>query len=200
MRLRRRGYAARCASGSARCNNRVLPLVPYEQPQGAAASLAQYWTMRRTTLIAAAGLLLAACSSPSGPDMRWAVPENISYAAALDVDLSQMHRTESGLYMQDLVVGTGPAAVAGNTVSVHYNLWLPDGTLLESSHDRQPLQFMLGVGLVIRGWDEGLVGMQVGGRRKLVVRPSLAYGRKGKGNIPPMTTLVFDVEMVQIQR
>jgi FKBP-type peptidyl-prolyl cis-trans isomerase FkpA len=152
----------------------------------------------RKILIAAAAFGLTACQSSTGLDQRWAVPENISYAPELGVDLSQMARTNSGLYIQDLQVGTGPAAVAGNTIIVHYNGWLPDGTLFDSSYERNtPLQRMVGVGLLIRGWDEGLIGMQAGGRRKLVIRPSLAYGSNPpEGSlIPPLSTLIFEVEM-----
>jgi FKBP-type peptidyl-prolyl cis-trans isomerase FkpA len=114
--------------------------------------------------------------------------------------------TPSGLQIQDLVVGTGAEAVAGHAVSVHYTGWLrnPDGTAgkkFDSSVDRgQPFEFPLGGGRVIRGWDEGVAGMKVGGKRKLVIPPELGYGARGAGGvIPPGATLIFDVELLGVQ-
>ena len=123
-----------------------------------------------------------------------------SYASELNVDLAVMTRTQSGLYYQDIATGEGPAVQAGQTVRVHYTGWLPDGTKFDSSRDRnEPLEVTVGVGNVIPGWDEGLQGMQVGGQRKLVIPPNLAYGDRGAGGvIPPGATLVFDVELVEI--
>jgi peptidylprolyl isomerase len=144
-------------------------------------------------------LILAACDSPAEPDDRWEDPEAIQFPAELNVDLAQMTETPTGLYWQDVTVGLGAAAGVADTVWVHYTGWLPDGTVFDSSEDQSPLKFLLGVGLVIRGWDEGIVGMQVGGKRKLVIRPTLAYGRTGKGPIPPLTTLVFDVQLMNVR-
>jgi FKBP-type peptidyl-prolyl cis-trans isomerase FkpA len=157
----------------------------------------------RTTLILLTALTATACSGPTELDDRWAIPENILYAASLNISLPDMERTESGLYWQDLVVGTGSAAADGNTVTVHYTGWLPDGTMFETSRDErnQPLPpFPLGVGLVIRGWDEGIVGMRAGGKRKLVIRPELAYGRRGRESIPPLATLIFEVELMALKQ
>jgi FKBP-type peptidyl-prolyl cis-trans isomerase FkpA len=156
--------------------------------------------MKKTSILLAA-LLAVACTGPSEPDSRWARPENIQYAASLNVNLEEMNRTPSGLYWQDLAVGiTGNTAAAGDSVRVHYTGWLPDGTVFDSSWDRAtPITFMLGVGLVIPGWDEGLIGMRPGGKRKLVIKPELAYGRRGKGPIPPLATLIFDVEMLWVK-
>lgn len=102
-----------------------------------------------------------------------------------------------GVQIDDLTVGTGAAAVRGQKVAVHYTGWLTDGTKFDSSHDRgQPFRFTLGAGEVILGWDDGVVGMQVGGKRRLTVPPSSAYGRRGvRGVIPPNATLVFEVEL-----
>jgi FKBP-type peptidyl-prolyl cis-trans isomerase FkpA len=156
--------------------------------------------MIKRLIVLTALVAVAACRGPSEPDTRWARPETIQYAASLNVDLSQMTRTASGLYIQDLKPGSGRAAAAGDSVRVHYTGWLPDGTVFDNSYERnQPITFMLGVGLVIPGWDEGLIGMQPGGRRKLVIKPELAYGRRGKGPIPPLATLVFDVEMIHVK-
>jgi len=106
----------------------------------------------------------------------------------------------SGLKYEDLVVGTGAEAAAGKTVSVHYTGWLTNGTKFDSSVDRgQPYQFALGTGAVIRGWDEGIAGMKVGGKRKLTIPPDLAYGASGRPPvIPASSTLVFDVELVGV--
>jgi FKBP-type peptidyl-prolyl cis-trans isomerase FkpA len=98
-------------------------------------------------------------------------------------------------------VGTGEEANAGESVVVHYTGWLPDGTKFDSSRDRnEPFEFALGAGAVIAGWDEGVAGMKVGGRRKLVIPPTLGYGAQGSGDvIPPNATLVFDVELLEVR-
>ena len=106
-----------------------------------------------------------------------------------------------GLKYTDDQVGTGTEAQAGKTVSVHYTGWLTDGTKFDSSLDRgQPFEFTLGSGNVIRGWDEGVKGMKVGGKRKLTIPPDLGYGAAGAGGaIPPNATLVFEVELLGVQ-
>lgn len=109
--------------------------------------------------------------------------------------------TDSGLKFDDLVVGDGAVAQSGQQVSVHYTGWLTDGSKFDSSLDRnEPFQFALGRGMVIRGWDEGVTGMQVGGKRKLTIPPQLGYGERGAGGvIPPNATLVFEVELLEIK-
>ena len=106
----------------------------------------------------------------------------------------------SELIIEDLAVGDGAAASAGQTVSVHYTGWLTSGQKFDSSVDRNdPFEFRLGVGQVIPGWDQGVAGMQVGGKRKLTIPPNLAYGARGAGGvIPPNATLVFEVEVLAI--
>jgi len=107
--------------------------------------------------------------------------------------------TESGLKYTDIVVGTGDSPEAGNKVKVHYTGWLTDGTVFDSSVERgQPLEFLVGKGQVIRGWDEGLMSMNVGGKRKLVIPPDLGYGDRNVGPIPASSTLVFEVELLEI--
>jgi len=108
--------------------------------------------------------------------------------------------TPSGLIIEDLEVGSGAEAVAGKRVSVHYTGWLTTGTKFDSSKDRgDPFSFPLGGGNVIAGWDEGVQGMKIGGRRKLTIPPQLGYGARGAGGvIPPNATLVFEVELLGI--
>lgn len=105
------------------------------------------------------------------------------------------------LKIEDMVVGTGAEAVSGKTVSVHYTGWLTDGTKFDSSVDRgTPFEFQLGQGRVIRGWDEGVAGMKIGGKRKLTIPPEMGYGARGSGSvIPPNATLVFDVELLGVR-
>jgi FKBP-type peptidyl-prolyl cis-trans isomerase len=107
-----------------------------------------------------------------------------------------------GLKYTDDQVGTGTEAQKGKTVSVHYTGWLLDGTKFDSSRDRnQPFSFPLGQGQVIKGWDEGVAGMKVGGKRTLVIPPELGYGARGApgGVIPPNSTLKFEVELLDVK-
>jgi FKBP-type peptidyl-prolyl cis-trans isomerase FkpA len=106
-----------------------------------------------------------------------------------------------GLQYTDDVVGTGAEAATGKTAVVHYTGWLMDGTKFDSSVDRdQPFSFPLGAGQVIKGWDEGVVGMKVGGKRTLIIPPALGYGARGAGNvIPPNATLKFEVQLLDVR-
>jgi FKBP-type peptidyl-prolyl cis-trans isomerase len=148
-----------------------------------------------------ATLLALALTSCGGESDRASVPNTLKFSPSLQVDTSAMTRTPSGLRFQDLVRGEGKEATAGQNVSVHYTGWLPNGEKFDSSRDRnQPFDFTLGAGQVIAGWDEGVAGMKVGGKRKLVIPPDLAYGTAGAPpDIPPGATLVFEVELLGVR-
>lgn len=109
--------------------------------------------------------------------------------------------TTSGLKYIDAVIGTGASPKTGETVTVHYTGYLLDGKKFDSSVDRkQPFSFTIGVGQVIKGWDEGVSTMKVGGKRKLIIPPALGYGTRGAGNvIPPNAELVFEVELLNVK-
>jgi FKBP-type peptidyl-prolyl cis-trans isomerase len=110
--------------------------------------------------------------------------------------------TSSGLEYKDLKKGAGEAATRGDVVVVHYTGWLADGTKFDSSKDHgEPFSFKLGVGEVIKGWDEGVDGMMVGGQRKLWVPPDLGYGRQGAPpEIPPNAELIFEIELLELKK
>lgn len=118
---------------------------------------------------------------------------------AMSADKPQV--TASGLRITDLEVGTGAEASSGQTVVVHYRGTLEDGSQFDASYDRgTPFSFPLGAGRVIKGWDEGVQGMKVGGKRKLVIPPELGYGARGAGGvIPPNATLIFEVELLEVK-
>lgn len=109
--------------------------------------------------------------------------------------------TASGLHFIDLVRGTGPAPHTGDEAEVHYTGWLEEGTKFDSSLDRgEPIQFVLGRGKVIAGWDEGIALMRQGGKARLIIPPDLGYGARGAGGvIPPNATLTFEVELVRVR-
>lgn len=112
-------------------------------------------------------------------------------------------KLENGLEIQDIVIGTGDEAQPGDMVAAHYSGTLANGTKFDNSYDRgQPFVFVLGGGMVIQGWDLGLVGMKVGGKRKLIIPPQLGYGDRGAGGgaIPPNSTLYFDIELMGVQK
>lgn len=172
------------------------------------------WKMRKGRISTAlAVLLIAGCDRSRGDeeaqiyDTRPPIevgPDTTpaaSYAEELAIDLPNFQRTPTGLYVEDVVVGTGEEATSGQTAVVHYTGWLPDGTKFDASRDRgEPFGFPLGAGRVIAGWDEGVAGMRVGGRRRLVIPPHLGYGAEGAGDIiPPNSTLVFDVELLELR-
>lgn len=116
-------------------------------------------------------------------------------------DNSKSMEDPNGLKIEDIKAGEGMEAKAGNTISVHYTGTLVDGTKFDSSYDRgEPLSFTLGIGQVIKGWDNGVLGMKIGGKRKLTIPSALAYGKQGvPGAIPPNATLIFEVELLDVK-
>jgi peptidylprolyl isomerase len=115
---------------------------------------------------------------------------------------AEMVKTSSGLAYVDLTEGSGPQPTAGKQVKVHYTGWLENGTKFDSSLDRgEPFVFTIGIGQVVPGWDEGVMSMKTGGKRKLVIPPQLGYGTSGAGGvIPPNATLIFEVELLDVAK
>lgn len=137
----------------------------------------------------------AAVRPPAIPD-----PATVTYAPALGVTLSTFTRRPSGVYVRDDVAGRGAPATTGHGVRVRYTGAFPDGITFDSSHaSGRPLAFVLGRGEVIKGWDEGMAGMRVGGTRTLVVPPALGYGANSPPGIPPNSVLVFRVKLVGVE-
>lgn len=112
----------------------------------------------------------------------------------------QVSGDSSGLIVQDQVVGTGAEVAAGDIIAVHYTGKLEDGTVFETSVGGEPVDVPIGMGFVILGWDQGLIGMKEGGKRMLVIPPSLAYGAEGRDPIPPNATLIFEIELIRVQK
>ncbi len=157
--------------------------------------------MRLTSVRALTALVLLSAAACSVDKVAAPVPviSETVFAPALGVNLAEMTVSNSGLYMKDLVVGTGDSVVVGSAVTVNYTGWIPSGSQFDSSVGRNPLTTAIGVGAMIRGWDEGLIGMKTGGKRRLIIPPSLGYGNRAQDRIPSNSILVFDVELVKVQ-
>jgi FKBP-type peptidyl-prolyl cis-trans isomerase FkpA len=125
--------------------------------------------------------------------------ESTSFAPELQVDLSASTKSDSGLYYRDIEPGSGPAIAPGQQVSVFYTGWLANGRQFDSNAGGSPFSFRLGAQEVIEGWDQGVAGMRVGGKRQLIIPPALGYGPAGSGPIPPNAILVFNVEVISAQ-
>jgi len=136
--------------------------------------------------------LLAACGGSDPVQVEFEVIEEVEFDPSLNIDLSQMTRLESGVYIQDLVVGTNPVVAAGEHISMDYSLWLRTG---EQLVDTDPLSFQYLVQPFIAGFEIGILGMGTGGVRKLIIPPALAYGSLGNGPIPPGAIVIFEVEL-----
>lgn len=145
-----------------------------------------------------ATLAVGACASGGPPGSGG--PQEVEFAPSLEVDLAEMTRKSSGVYVQDLVEGVGQEVGVGDVVRMQYVGWLPDGTRFDSSLARgEPFEFKVGRDQAISGWDRGVRGMKEGGQRRLVVPPALGYGARGAGEqIPPNTTLVFQVQVLAV--
>lgn len=143
-------------------------------------------------LVAACGAKDAPPPAPEGP-----LPiEQTTFAADLGVDLAAATKSATGLYVRDLAEGDGPIVTSGQAVQVYYDGRLPDGTRFDATVPGSPFTFVVGQGRVIAGWDEGVAGMRVGGRRQLIIPPALGYGARAMGPIPANSILVFTVEVV----
>jgi FKBP-type peptidyl-prolyl cis-trans isomerase len=110
-----------------------------------------------------------------------------------------LQQTKASLEIKDITEGTGAEVKTGDTVVVHYKGTLQDGTQFDSSYGKEPFETQIGVGAVIQGWDMGISGMKVGGKRQLTIPPHLGYGAQGSGSIPPNSTLLFEVELLEIK-
>lgn len=154
--------------------------------------------MLRRTMTTFALLAAAACGgedAPATPEGPLPI-EQTTFAADLGIDLGASTKTATGLYTRDLVVGDGAVVVAGNEVDVYYDGRLANGSRFDATAPGNPFTFLVGRGRVIAGWDEGVAGMRVGGKRQLVIPPALGYGATGIGPIPPNAVLVFTVEVL----
>ncbi len=151
-------------------------------------------TRMRAPALFLAVALTAGCGDSTGPDGQLQVIEETVFAASLNIDLSRMTLAGHGIYIEDLTVGTGDPAVLGTRVQVSYTGWLSDGTVFDAG----AFPFSVGTGQVIQGFDEGVSGMQVGGKRKVIIPPELGYGTVAKPTIPAGSILIFDIELVSI--
>ena len=130
-----------------------------------------------------------------------ALDENLKNKKGDKMETQKLIKTPSGLQYSDIKEGNGGSPKTGQTVRVHYTGWLTDGKKFDSSVDRgEPFEFNVGNGEVIKGWDEGVITMKIGGKRKLVIPPELGYGKNGAGSvIPPNSILVFEVELLGVK-
>jgi FKBP-type peptidyl-prolyl cis-trans isomerase len=145
--------------------------------------------------------LIGAASSVSANPFKHEKSNDAQVAYPLGPDADGYYTSSTGLKFKDVNKGDGPRPRQGQTVVVHYTGWLTNGEKFDSSVDRgQPFEFVLGAGNVIKGWDEGVKGMHIGGERRLLIPPQLGYGAKGAGSsIPPNAKLLFDVQLLSVK-
>jgi len=143
-------------------------------------------------------LVAAACGGENAPaTLEGPLPiEQTTFAPELGIDLAGSNKSATGLYTRDLLVGDGPLVGDGQVVDVYYDGRLANGTQFDKTAPGNPYSFPVGRGRVIAGWDEGVAGMRIGGKRQLIIPPALGYGANGIGPIPPNAVLVFTVEVV----
>jgi len=155
--------------------------------------------MKQNILI---GVLIIALFATIGVIIRGTTPSKSSSEIATDEEKAQAEISNPNpkVKIEDTLVGTGAEVESGDTVVMHYKGTLEDGTQFDSSYDRgEPFETQIGVGKVIQGWDQGVPGMKVGGKRKLTIPSELGYGEQGQGSIPPNSTLIFEVELLEVK-
>lgn len=195
----------------------------YDRPESPAISprpihrysrtMTNYLSAARASLLLGTLFAIAACATSSsttsssgagGSTTTRVVPGSsaqLVFDPSLDVHLSEMTKTATGLYYKDFAVGTGPSAQFGDLVRVRYDVHLTNGKRIEGSDpDKPPYEFRIGAHQVIVGWDEGITGMRTGGRRQLIIPPSLGYGGRRQGEIPAGSVMVVNLQLVQIVR
>lgn len=157
-------------------------------------------SLRSLCAVLVASVALVACNaSDAGSPNSPSDPSTEQFASALGINLGEMREVASRLYVRDITVGTGAEATTGKRLRMRYTGWLRNGTVFDSNAPSgTPFDFTLGVGEVIAGWDIGVAGMRVGGKRRLVMSSQYGYGPSGSGPIPGNATLVFDVELLSI--
>jgi FKBP-type peptidyl-prolyl cis-trans isomerase FkpA len=146
----------------------------------------------RWGVVAFVALLSGCGEDPVGVEFQ--VIEEVTFAASLNIDLSSMERLANGVYREDLVVGSGEALVFGMTATVTFTGWLIDG----SQFDTGTFTFLMGNNQVIRGFEDGILGMLVGGTRRIIIPPNLGYGAQARGSIPPGSILIFEITLDEV--
>ena len=165
-------------------------------PRRVAPAVSHCWGV--ALLVALAGCSTSPPVGSSAASPSEVEPAEVVFAPELGIDLADFDLRSSGLYVQEIEEGEGPVARRTSRVWIHYVGWLPDGTVFDSSLGGEPFHLRLGGNEVIRGWNEGIVGMRRGGERRLVVPPALGYGSRGSTRTPPGATLVFQVRLVDV--
>ena len=177
-----------------------LPTRP-PMPQHRSARTVSRRALVQAALLAPLTAVAMACAGDDAPtgNASPSNPATETFEPSLGINIASMTKKSDNLYIRDITVGTGAEAIVGRNVRMHYTGWLANGTQFETSVGGSPIPFVLGNQDVILGWDQGIPGMRVGGKRRLVIGSALAYGPTGQGSIGPNQTLIFDVELVSVQ-